>query len=121
MVREALPDGRIRTRRQGRQVRLAIAGRAETRSSRSTTNSMSRRQKVAAFLKNASDGKGVFNVDIFALEKESAAATANDQVLVAPLGLTSFSLAAGETLVADVVIQNKGIGHSLHPRAARLL
>jgi tetratricopeptide (TPR) repeat protein len=71
--------------------------------------------KVANFLKNASDGKGVFNVDIFALEKEGAAATASDQVLVAPLGLTSFSLAAGETLVADVVIQNKGIGHSFIP------
>jgi tetratricopeptide (TPR) repeat protein len=71
--------------------------------------------KLAAFLKNASDGKGVFNVDIFGLEKESAAATATDQVLVAPLGLTSFSLAPGETLVADVVIQNKGIGHSFIP------
>jgi len=72
-------------------------------------------RKLDAFLKNASDGKGVFNVDIFALEKESAAATASDQVLVAPLGLTSFSLAAGETLIADVVIQNKGIGHSFIP------
>jgi len=72
-------------------------------------------EKVAAFLKNASDGKGVFNVDIFGLEKEGAAATASDQVLVAPLGLTSFTLAAGETLVADVVIQNKGIGHSFIP------
>lgn len=72
-------------------------------------------EKLAAFLKNASDGKGVFNVDIFGLEKENAAATANDEVLVAPLGLTSFSLAAGETLVADVVIQNKGIGHSFIP------
>jgi len=72
-------------------------------------------QKVADFLKNSYDGKGVFNVDIFALEKESAAATASDQVLVAPLGLTSFSLVPGETLVADVVIQNKGIGHSFIP------
>jgi tetratricopeptide (TPR) repeat protein len=72
-------------------------------------------QKVVAFLKNASDGKGVFNVDIFALEKEGAAATAKDQVLLAPLGLTSFSLAPGETLVADVVIQNKGIAHSFVP------
>ncbi|MGA2170129.1 MAG: tetratricopeptide repeat protein [Terracidiphilus sp.] len=72
-------------------------------------------EKVAAFLKNASDGKGVLNVDIFALEKENAAATATDQVLVAPLGLTAFSLAPGETLVADVVIQNKGIGHSFIP------
>ena len=72
-------------------------------------------RKLEAFLKNASDGKGVFNVDIFGLEKEGAAATASDEVLVAPLGLTSFSLAPGETLVADVVIQNKGIGHSFIP------
>ena len=71
--------------------------------------------KLVAFLKNATDGKGVFNVDIFSLEKEDAAATSKDQVLVAPLGLTAFSLAAGETLVADVVIQNKGIAHSFIP------
>jgi len=72
-------------------------------------------RRVADFLKNSYDGKGVFNVDIFALEKESAAATPSDQVLVAPLGLTSFSLAPAETLIADVVIQNKGIGHSFVP------
>jgi len=72
-------------------------------------------QKLVAFLKNGFDGKGVFNVDIFGLEKEGAEATPNDVVLVAPLGLTSFSLAAGETLVADVVIQNKGIAHSFIP------
>ncbi|MGD0737081.1 MAG: tetratricopeptide repeat protein [Terracidiphilus sp.] len=72
-------------------------------------------KKVEDFLKNSYDGKGVFNVDIFALEKENAAATSSDQVLVAPLGLTSFSLVPGETLVADVVIQNKGIGHSFIP------
>jgi tetratricopeptide (TPR) repeat protein len=72
-------------------------------------------KKVAEFLQKGAPGIGVFNVDIFALEKESAAATAKDQVLVAPLGLTSFSLAAGETLVADVVIQNKGIGHTHVP------
>jgi tetratricopeptide (TPR) repeat protein len=71
--------------------------------------------KVADFLKNAADGKGVFNVDIFALEKEGAEATAKDVVLVAPLGLTSYSIAPGETLIADVVVQNKGIGHSFIP------
>jgi tetratricopeptide (TPR) repeat protein len=72
-------------------------------------------EKLVAFLRNGPDGKGVFNVDIFALEKENAAATASDQVIVAPLGLTGFSLSAGETLVADVVIQNKGIAHSFIP------
>jgi len=70
---------------------------------------------VADFLKNGPDGRGVFNVDIFGLEKEGAEATLKDQVLVAPLGLTSFSLVPGETLIADVVIQNKGIGHSFIP------
>jgi tetratricopeptide (TPR) repeat protein len=72
-------------------------------------------EKLADFLKNAADGKGVLNVDIFALEKEDAAASAADQVLVAPLGLTAFSVAPGETLIADVVVQNKGIAHSFVP------
>ena len=72
-------------------------------------------EKLAAFLRNGIDGKGVLNVDIFGLEKENAAATDSDQVLVAPLGLTSFAIAPGETLIADVVIQNKGIAHSLVP------
>jgi tetratricopeptide (TPR) repeat protein len=72
-------------------------------------------QKLAAFLKNGADNSGVLNVDIFALEKENAAATSSDHVLVAPLGLTSFSMAPAETLIADVVIQNKGIAHSLIP------
>ena len=67
------------------------------------------------FLRNGPDRKGTLNVDIFALEKESAAATSTDQVVVAPLGLTRFAVSPGETLTADVVIQNKGIGHSLVP------
>jgi tetratricopeptide (TPR) repeat protein len=72
-------------------------------------------EKLVAFLKDGPLGGGVLNVDIFALEKENATATGKDQPLVAPLGLTSFSIAAGETLVADVVIQNKGIAHSYVP------
>jgi hypothetical protein len=35
--------------------------------------------------------------------------------LVAPLGLTGYSVGPGETLTADVVIQNKGIAHSHVP------
>ncbi len=69
-------------------------------------------QKLENFLQHGPDGKGVLNVDIFALEREGAPP---DKGLVAPLGLTSFPLAAGETLVADVVVQNKGIAHSLIP------
>jgi tetratricopeptide (TPR) repeat protein len=65
-------------------------------------------EKTVAFLKN-----GVFNVDIFALENENAGAS--EPALAAPLGLTGVSLAAGETLTADVVIQNKGTAHSHVP------
>ena len=72
-------------------------------------------QKTADFLKNSYDGKGVFNVDIFAFEKENAAATDTNNVLVAPLGLSHYAIAAGEALTADVVIQNKGIAHSHVP------
>ncbi|UWZ83408.1 tetratricopeptide repeat protein [Occallatibacter riparius] len=72
-------------------------------------------KKLADFLRNGPDGKGVLNVDIFGLEKENAAATSTDNVEIAPLGLTHFAIAPGETLTADVVIQNKGIAHSLVP------
>jgi len=72
-------------------------------------------EKLRKFLHEGFDGKGVLNVDIFALEKESAAATPNDHVLIAPLGLTSFALAPSDTLIATVVIQNKGIAHTLVP------
>ena len=67
-------------------------------------------QRLVVFLKKGFDGNGVLNVDIFALEKENA-----DNALIAPLGLTSFSIAPSDTLIADVVIQNKGIAHSLIP------
>jgi len=69
-------------------------------------------EKLVDFLKHGIDGKGVLNVDIFALEREPAPA---GKSLIAPLGLTPFSVAAGETLIADVVVQNKGIAHSLVP------
>lgn len=68
--------------------------------------------KLAAFLKGGIDGKGVLSVDIFALETEQKDASPR---IAAPLGLTPFSIAAGDTLVADVVIQNKGIAHSFIP------
>jgi tetratricopeptide (TPR) repeat protein len=76
-------------------------------------------EKLVNFLKNGADGKGVLNVDIFGLEKEQPSASSPEETatskIIAPLGLTDFSLAPGDTLVADVVIQNKGIGHSLVP------
>jgi tetratricopeptide (TPR) repeat protein len=103
-------------------------------------------QKLVEFLKGGIDGKGVLNVDIFALEKESPAASndtsepASDALkghgfsraatdstnegasapevppaLIAPLGAVPFSVSPSETLIADVVIQNKGIAHSYVP------
>ncbi len=69
-------------------------------------------EKLVNFLRNGPDGKGVFNVDIFALERDNAPST---DAVIAPLGLTPFSLKAGEALTADVVVQNKGIAHSFIP------
>jgi Tfp pilus assembly protein PilF len=65
--------------------------------------------RVVQFLQN-----NVFNVDIFAIERgESESASLKG--VIAPLGLTDFSVAAGETITADVVIQNKGIAHAHVP------
>jgi tetratricopeptide (TPR) repeat protein len=64
------------------------------------------------FLQGSYDGKGVLNVDIFALETEAQGSAVRS---AAPLGTTDFSLEAGQTLIADVVIQNKGIAHSFIP------
>ncbi len=58
----------------------------------------------------------VFNVDLFGLERGTEYATEREKApLTAPLGLVSYSVKAGETLVADVIIQNKGIAHSHVP------
>jgi tetratricopeptide (TPR) repeat protein len=80
-------------------------------------------QKLVDFLKNGIDGKGVLNVDIFALEKEPPASASSSEdsstpanaALIAPLGTVPFSLSPNDTLIADVVIQNKGIAHSYVP------
>ncbi|HWZ12833.1 MAG TPA: tetratricopeptide repeat protein [Acidobacteriaceae bacterium] len=60
--------------------------------------------KTVAFLRT-----GVFNVDIFAIEKEGTPGT------IAPLGSTPFSIAPGDVVTVSVVIQNKGIAHSHVP------
>jgi tetratricopeptide (TPR) repeat protein len=54
------------------------------------------------------------NVDIFALK------LGNSDKLIAPLGTVPFTLDAGETVEALVVIQNKMIGHSLIPEVRDL-
>jgi len=59
--------------------------------------------KTIAFLRN-----GVFNIDIFALER-------NGDKAIAPLGSESFEIAPGDKLTVSVVLQNKGIAHSFVP------
>jgi Tetratricopeptide repeat/Cytochrome c554 and c-prime len=66
--------------------------------------------RIVQFLRDS-----VFNVDIFAIEHGEMADGASSKGLSAPLGLTSFSVTPGETITADVVIQNKGIAHSHVP------
>jgi tetratricopeptide (TPR) repeat protein len=53
---------------------------------------------------------GILGIDVFALEKNSPEA-----LTVALLGAQPFTLAAGDELTVSLVIQNKGIGHSLVP------
>lgn len=67
--------------------------------------------RVVAFLQNS-----VFNVDLFALEHvDSGTKAAAAQPVIAPLGTTPFTVAPGEDVTVDVVIQNKGIAHSHVP------
>lgn len=54
------------------------------------------------------------NVDIFALKRN------NEEKLIAPLGRVSYKLAPNDIVEAWVVIQNKGIGHSLIPEVRDL-
>ena len=58
-----------------------------------------------AFLKDA------LAIDIFALSKSES----GKERLIAPLDRANFSLMAGETVTAEVVIQNRKIGHTLVP------
>ena len=60
-------------------------------------------EKTLAFLRN-----GVLNVDIFGIER-------NGGKIIAPLGSEPFEIAPGDDLTVSVVIQNKGIAHSLVP------
>jgi Flp pilus assembly protein TadD len=60
-------------------------------------------EKTIAFLRN-----GVLNVDIFGIER-------NGSKIIAPLGSAPFEIAPGDALTVSIVIQNKGIAHSLVP------
>jgi len=66
-------------------------------------------QKITAYLQD-----NLFNIDIFGIRK-GAEDPATDDNLIAPLDRESFSIKGGDTVTLNVVIQNKGIGHSLVP------
>ena len=61
---------------------------------------------VEEFLKTA------LAVDLFGIETENGN---NRSDVASPLGTANFKLAAGETITVSVLVQNKGIGHSLVP------
>ncbi len=66
-------------------------------------------ERIVKFLQTS-----VFNVDLFAIEHETPGGAAPSNVS-APLGDVSYTVKPGETITADVVIQNKGIAHSHVP------
>jgi tetratricopeptide (TPR) repeat protein len=63
---------------------------------------------VTKFLENDALG-----IDIFALRRKSPGTSAEE--FIAPLNRSSFKIAAGDRLSAEVVITNKNIGHSFPP------
>ncbi len=65
-------------------------------------------EKTVDFLRKGAQKTGVLNVDLFALQRNGGKA-------IAPLGNESYDVAAGDVLTVSVVIQNKGIGHTLVP------
>jgi tetratricopeptide (TPR) repeat protein len=70
-------------------------------------------RRLEAFLR---DDK--LQVDIFALTIERAGKTTTQFVpgtLIAPLGTAGFTVLPGDSVRVDVVVRNKGIGHTLVP------
>ncbi len=63
-------------------------------------------QKIREYLQD-----NILGIDIFALNKQKA----RGEQLIAPIDGQKFTLLPGETVTANVVIQNKKIGHSLVP------
>ncbi len=57
----------------------------------------------------------VFNVDLFAIEHGEMPGGGTLPNVSAPLGDVAYTVKPGETITADVVIQNKGIAHSHVP------
>jgi tetratricopeptide (TPR) repeat protein len=66
-------------------------------------------QKVTAYLQD-----NLFNIDFFAIRKGSGDES-SDEALISPIDKQNFQLKAGDLVTLSLVIQNKGIGHSLVP------
>ncbi len=66
-------------------------------------------QKTVAYLQD-----NLFNIDLFGIRK-GADDPATDDNLIAPLDRETFAIKGGDTVTLNVVIQNKGIGHSHVP------
>jgi Flp pilus assembly protein TadD len=65
-------------------------------------------QKTIDFLRNGVNNGNPLNVDLFGIER-------NGSALVAPWGSEPFNVEPGDDFTVTVVIQNKGIGHTLVP------
>ncbi len=70
------------------------------------------KEQLAEVEKNLQDDK--LGIDIFALRKSSSDNPAKEE-FIAPVNRSSYKIAAGDVLTADVVITNKNIGHSFPP------
>jgi cytochrome c554/c'-like protein/tetratricopeptide repeat protein len=69
------------------------------------------RDQLDAVIKFIEDDK--VGVDIFALRRKSRGGSTED--FIAPVNRSSFAIAAGDRITAEVVITNKNIGHSFPP------
>jgi len=71
-------------------------------------------KRLVDFLRNDQ-----LEIDIFGItverEPASAAAHSTPSTLIAPLGSKSFAVLPGDSVRVDVVVRNKGIGHTLVP------
>jgi hypothetical protein len=68
-------------------------------------------QQLEAVTKFLEDDK--VGVDIFAIRRKSPGVSAEE--FIAPVNRSSFKIAPGDRLTAEVVISNKNIGHSFPP------
>lgn len=66
-------------------------------------------QKVTSYLQD-----NLFNIDIFGIRKGTEDPPTDDN-LIAPIDSQNFDVQTGDTVTLNIVIQNKGIGHSLIP------